>query len=507
MNMTTKHSLQCDKDTDHPQGRLLIFIVAYNAENTIESVLNRIPSRLQKLYDIEVLIIDDSSADDTFRRSELVRRAGSLPFKLKVLYNPVNQGYGGNQKIGFHYAIEQNFDWVALVHGDGQYAPERLPRLVEVLAQDEADVVFGSRMLEKRSALKGGMPLYKYVGNKVLTTYQNAMLGTSLSEFHSGYRLYSVNALKSIPFHLNSNDFHFDTEIIIQLVFAEQRIAELPIPTFYGDEICHVNGIKYAWNVFRATLLAKIQPVHVFYDPKYDCRDTTQVNEGLIPVDMYLKALETEGLKDHSSILLVGNVPERLKDHLRQEGHAVSVKSSNYFRKYIDSNQRFDYIYLLEDSGMSDKPEELVRTLAEISKFTPNLKIGVTVANIGFALIRLQLLFGRFAYTRKGIINLNSYHFFTQRSLKKIFTQNGFTVSSIKGLPVPYSKLIGSTPVHNTLTSLHNILIKLRKSLFSFQFIAFVSPPTSLDHLLTSAIEISSRKSKEIGKRQLEKTK
>lgn len=479
-------------------GRLLIFIVAYNAENTIESVLDRIPARLQDLYDIEVLIIDDSSMDETFRRSELVRRTGSLPFKLKVLYNPVNQGYGGNQKIGFHYAIEQGYDWVALVHGDGQYAPERLPRLVDVLARKEADVVFGSRMLEKRAALKGGMPLYKYIGNKVLTAYQNTLLGTDLSEFHSGYRLYSVNALKQIPFHLNSNDFHFDTEIIIQLVFAKQRIKELPIPTFYGDEICHVNGMKYGWDVIKATLLAKVQPVHVFYDPKFDCRAEEKKGEGLISDEMYLKALQVDSLEDHSSILLVGNVPESLKETLREKGHAVSVKSSSFFKKYIDSSQRYDYIYLLEDSGMAEHPEEMVKTLAEIGKFTPNLKIGVTVANIGFALIRLQLLFGRFAYTRKGIINLNSYHFFTQRSLRKIFSQNGFTVSSIEGLPVPYSRLLPNGAIQRFLSGTHNLLIKLRKSLFSFQFIVFVTPPTNLDHLLTSAIEISSKKSKAI---------
>lgn len=105
-----------------PRGRLLIFIVAYNAERTIESVLKRIPHSLSERYDVEVLIIDDSSQDNTFTRSQLAKRSGTIPFKLTVLFNPVNQGYGGNQKIGFHYAIKNGFDWVALVHGDGQYA-------------------------------------------------------------------------------------------------------------------------------------------------------------------------------------------------------------------------------------------------------------------------------------------------------------------------------------------------------------------------------------------------
>src|SRR5689334_7582786 len=145
--------------------RVLIFVVAYNAERTIQSVLQRIPESLSQ-YHTEILIIDDSSKDQTFQQA---RGMDYTRFPLTVLFNPVNQGYGGNQKIGFHYAIEKGFDVVALVHGDGQYAPEMLPDLVEPLRRNEADVVFGSRMVQPFAALKGGMPLYKFVGNRILT--------------------------------------------------------------------------------------------------------------------------------------------------------------------------------------------------------------------------------------------------------------------------------------------------------------------------------------------------
>ena len=139
------------------------------------------------------------------------------------------------------------------MHGDGQYAPERLPDLLQPLLAGEADAVFGSRMMASGGARRGGMPLYKWMGNKILTRIQNRLLKTSFSEFHSGYRIYSVRALAGIPFDKNTNDFHFDTEIIIQLVRAGLRIKELPIPTYYGDEICHVNGLKYALDVVRVT--------------------------------------------------------------------------------------------------------------------------------------------------------------------------------------------------------------------------------------------------------------
>src|SRR5262245_29906990 len=238
----------------HSRPRLLVFVVAYHAEKTIQPTLRRIPSSLLDDYDVEVLVIDDSSTDQTFDRGDTLRRGAGLPFSLTVLFNPANQGYGGNQKIGFHYAIRKAFDFVALIHGDGQYAPECLPELIEPLASGRADAVFGSRMLRKAQALRGGMPLYKFVGNRILTTVQNRLLRTGLSEWHSGYRLYSTAALRQIPFHLNSNDFDFDTEIIIQLVVAGLRITEIPIPTYYGDEISRVNGIRYAKDAVMACL-------------------------------------------------------------------------------------------------------------------------------------------------------------------------------------------------------------------------------------------------------------
>ena len=147
---------------------------------------------------------------------------------------PHESGLWGNQKLGYHYAIKHGFDVVVLLHGDGQYAPERLPEMLQPILDNQADVVFGSRMLNKADALRGGMPVYKWVGNQILTFLQNRMLKTKFAEFHTGYRAYSVPALASIPFQFNSNYFDFDTDIIIQMVDTEKRIVEIPIPTYYG---------------------------------------------------------------------------------------------------------------------------------------------------------------------------------------------------------------------------------------------------------------------------------
>ena len=165
-----------------------------------------------------------------------------------------NLGYGGNQKAAYKLAIERGLDIVVLLHADGQYAPEMLPEMVAPLERGECDAVMGSRMMEKGAARRGGMPLYKLVGNRILTGAENAMLGARFTEFHSGYRVYSTSALRDIPFEHNTDDFDFDTQIIVQLLDAGKRILEIPIPTYYGDEICYVNGMRYAKDVIKDVL-------------------------------------------------------------------------------------------------------------------------------------------------------------------------------------------------------------------------------------------------------------
>ncbi len=312
--------------SEHSRPRLLVLIVAYHAEATIRPTLERIPASLLDTCDVEVLVIDDSSADGTFEQSDAVRRAETLPFPLTVLSNPANQGYGGNQKIGLHFAIQQQFDFVVLLHGDGQYAPECLPDLVAPLARGEADAVLGSRMLRKRDALRGGMPLYKFLGNIVLTSLQNRLLRSSLSEFHSGYRAYTTNALRRIPFHLNTNAFHFDTEIIIQLLAAGLRIREVPIPTYYGREISRVNGIKYGKDVLMASVRALAQELSLFYDRKFDPVPSTASNVHYKPRLGFESAhtMALARIPDGSRVVDIGCAGGYLGQMLRQRGCHVT---------------------------------------------------------------------------------------------------------------------------------------------------------------------------------------
>ena len=242
----------------------LIFIVAYNHENFIAKVLDRLPETV-KNTNYEILVIDDASKDQTFNTAKNWSELNSEIY-IKVLKNPTNLGYGGNQKLGFQYAIENNFDTLVLLHGDGQYAPEIIVDLIEEHIMQKNALTLGSRMIIKTNALKGKMPLYKFFGNIILTFVQNKILGTKLSEFHTGYRVYSIKYLKKINFHLNTNDYHFDTEIIIQFILYNFKIGEHAIPTYYGDEISYVNGLKYAFNILKETIKFKLQRFSIFYD-------------------------------------------------------------------------------------------------------------------------------------------------------------------------------------------------------------------------------------------------
>ena len=226
--------------------KILILVLAYNAETTILEVLNRIPKIIW--LEADILIADDASKDKTVEIAKKYKDENNIE-NIIIVHHEINKGYGGNQKWCYNYAIKNGYDIVVMVHGDVQYAPENIPALIKPLQDDEADFVFGSRMTGH--PIKGGMPIHKYLGNKFLTFVENIILGTHLSEFHSGFRAYSIKALKDIPFNLDSDDFHFDSEIIIQLVISKKRIQEISITTFYGNEICYVNVVTYGLNILK----------------------------------------------------------------------------------------------------------------------------------------------------------------------------------------------------------------------------------------------------------------
>lgn len=210
--------------------KIVVILPAYNAAKTLEKTVKDIP--LDWVDDI--ILVDDASKDETVA---IAKKLG-----LKVFVHEHNRGYGGNQKTCYKEALKIGADVVVMVHPDFQYDPKFIPELVLPLVRDEADAVFGSRMVVPKNALDGGMPYWKFVANIFLTALENLILGLHLSEFHSGFRAYSSRVLKSVPFEENSDNFVFDTEIIVQMKKAGlYRIKEVAISTRYFPDASMIN--------------------------------------------------------------------------------------------------------------------------------------------------------------------------------------------------------------------------------------------------------------------------
>jgi glycosyltransferase involved in cell wall biosynthesis len=225
--------------------KVIVVLPAYNAGKTLQKTYNEIPFDLVD----EVILCDDASKDDT------VAIARTLGIQ-HVISHEKNKGYGGNQKSLYNKALELGGDIVIMLHPDYQYTPLLIPSMVNIIGEDLYPVVLGSRILGK-GALKGGMPLYKYIANRFLTLTQNLLIGYKLSEYHTGYRAFSKNVLLSIKYNNNSDDFIFDNEMLSQIIYKGYDIAEVTCPTKYFDEASSINftrSSKYGLGVLWVSI-------------------------------------------------------------------------------------------------------------------------------------------------------------------------------------------------------------------------------------------------------------
>jgi 2-polyprenyl-3-methyl-5-hydroxy-6-metoxy-1,4-benzoquinol methylase len=468
--------------------RIGILVVAYNAVSTLANVLDRIPGEFRpKISD--VIVSDDYSEDSTYLVGLGYRQTSDLP--ITVIRQPRNLGYGGNQKAGYRYAIDHGLDIVVLLHGDGQYAPESLPEIVAPLERGDCDAVFGSRMMVPGAARRGGMPLYKFVGNRVLSRFENAALGSELSEFHSGYRAYSTAALRDIHFEQNSDGFNFDTQIIIQLHHAGKRILEVPIPTYYGDEISRVNGLRYAWDVthdvaaYRLERMGFGQGERVALGPEYQLKESPDSSHGRI--------LALLASRPPSKILDLGCSSGLLAERLRETGHRVTgvdvveapgVRSrmDRFFVADLDAGipgdvgTGYDVVIAADVLEHLREPERLLREARRTLR--PRGRMVACVPNIGHWYPRFRTLLGRFDYDQRGPLDRGHLRFFTRRSVKRLFRREGFEVRRVEPVGLPFD-VLGTRA--RWLRVLDSLSLALWPTMFGYQFVLEVEPRSG-DH-------------------------
>ena len=469
-----------------PLPRVGVLVVAYNAATTLEETLARLPEAFAKSVD-HVMVCDDASIDDTYEIGIRVR--DSAPFPITVVKHERNLGYGGNQKVGYRWAIEHGLDVVVLLHGDGQYAPECIESLVAPLTSGEADAVFGSRMLEKGAARAGGMPAYKYVGNKVLTGFQNALTGQKLSEWHSGYRAYRIDALAELDLASYSDGFDFDTEIILGLVGAGMRIVEVPIPTYYGDEICYVNGVSYAKDVTVDVVrhwagrrgfgggVASTESDH------YALKDTG--SHGVL--------LEWLSAREPSRVLDAGCFDGRFADHARRLGHHVTGLDRQKLDGVADRVDAFieadlnlplpssiapDYDVVVAGDILEHvmEPQQLLADL--VAKIVPGGEILVSVPNFGHWYPRGRIAVGKFDYDQRGPLDRGHIRFFTRTTIERLFAEAGLRIVEHRTVGTPIDLVLAEERSSATTrrvvagaTRADRALVRAWPRMFGYQFL------------------------------------
>lgn len=240
--------------------RLAVVMPAYNAEKTLEKTYRDIPFE----YVDDVILVDDASSDQT---SIIARKLG-----LTVERLPFNQGYGANQKMCYLMALKKKADIVVMVHPDYQYDPRLITAMAGMVASGVYDVVLGSRILGANT-LKGGMPLYKYVANRLLTLIQNVLVQAKLSEYHTGYRAFHRRVLENLPLGANDNDFVFDNQMLVQAIYFNFKIGEISCPTKYFTEASSINfsrSVQYGFGVLGTSLQALLERHHLAHFPIFN---------------------------------------------------------------------------------------------------------------------------------------------------------------------------------------------------------------------------------------------
>ncbi len=454
--------LQNEAALANNQGkRIGILVATHNAVNTVTRVLKRITPDVWRNVE-EIAVFDDASQDDTYELAVGLKTLRDLP-KLNVLRHPTNLGYGGNQKAAYRYFIDKGFDVVVLLHGDGRYAPEILSHLYHPIIGGQADAVLGSRMMGAYGGpLKGGMPFYKYLGNRILSAFQNRTLGMSLTEFHSGYRAYSVHALKKIDLSRMTDDYHFDTELIIKLNHQHYTIKEVPIPTYYGTELQYVNGLKYAKNVFRAVRRYKktawssrcypeFQEYFVHYPIKHSRHSSHYYAQQLVGRDQEVLDISCgEGFfaaeigKQGNRVTGVDVLPEV------SERAALCDYFSADLNQGLDdviprlNGKRFDRVLLLDILEHLDDPELILRQCHHLVR--EDGQVIVSVPNVANLSVRLMLLLGNFNYADRGILDKTHLRWYTKRTARQLLTETGYRIVAERFTVIPIALALGISP-------------------------------------------------------------
>jgi 2-polyprenyl-3-methyl-5-hydroxy-6-metoxy-1,4-benzoquinol methylase len=476
--------------------RIGILVLTHSAGSTLANLLDRIPPEFRPRIST-IFVCDDAGADSANLAGLAYKQVDKL-LPLTIISNATNLGYGGNQKVGYRLAIDTGLDIMVLLHGDGHYAPEDLPDIVDPLLRGEWDAVIGSQMLARGGALRNGIPGYKYLCNKFLTGVQNALLSTAFSQLHSGYRAYSVPALASIPFTRNSDRSNFDTQIVVQLLDAGKRITEVPVRTSYRDGTSCVNELTQAWDAttdvvrYRLSKLGFLSGELGGVEASYRLKEGEESSHEVI--QRWLAELPP------SRILDLGCSGGHLSNRIRGLGHemtSVDIEELPGVRERVDRFIRADLDRGLPDEVREAGPFDLVlaadvlehlrepqQLLDELADFLGNGGLLIaSVPNFAHWYVRLRTALGLFDYDQRGILDKGHVRFFTRRSFRRHLLGSGFKILREEATGLPLEVLTKRRS--SALLALDRFAVSARPTLFGYQFVCQCAIPAT--RILTSS--------------------
>jgi 2-polyprenyl-3-methyl-5-hydroxy-6-metoxy-1,4-benzoquinol methylase len=491
--------------------KFLVHVVAGRADGRPVEVFERVPRTLFNHADVHFLVSADDDGDDGSQELAAWLTAHGIR-NVTVLQTGVQQGYGGNQKLGCRIAVDRGFDCLILLPADDPGATDLLPRFMQLWEMSRADVLLGSRTPSARSARRG-VSWRRAAGSRILTWFQNRLTGLALSGHQTGYRACATEFLERVPFETNTNDVHFDTEILLQAVHVGARIVETPFPAQAGSPLPCVSGLRHAANIVAATVQYKLHQFGLLCSLKLrDLSPRRYRDKTRTLYSSHALALRLVEQLGAERVLDLGCGPGHVAAECRQRGLAVTgvdlfPPEPGAVDRFVPADldrgplpvrlSDYDVTLLLDVIEHLSDPEAFLLSLRNQDRpahVRREPRLLISTPNVAFAAVRLNLLLGQFNYAERGILDITHKRLFTRRTLLRALRDCGYVVDACHPVGVPFEAVLGGRG-GRVLGRAAAFLARIWPTLFAFQFLVVCRARPGVAQVLAEALRVHAEES------------
>lgn len=481
--------------------RIMVLLVPTLSDDALLHLLDGIPQTLLDDEHVDFVFLDRSADGKPSQlASEWVKKQSTTRWTL--LHNPARHGYGGNQKLGFRLALNREYDFVIHFLADGRYDTADLQRFVTALREEPTDVLLGNR-LTTDSAFKQQMPSFRHMANRLLAWYQNRCAQSQLDDFHCALRAYSTRFLKTIPFEVNTNALHFDSHLLLQALCIQANIRQIPVNYHHDKGTPYRAGLGYAWDVFKAATQYRMHQMGMLCSLSYrDLRPTKYQDKTTDFKSSHQQALALIRQLNPQSVTDIGCGPGFVAKHCRDAGiHVTGLDMYSPLPETMDAYYRVflevealpvdpfasDAVLMLDIIEHLANPEEfLIGMRNDSANLHQNGSVKtllLSTPNIAFIMPRLNLLFGRFNYAERGILDITHKRLFTRKSLRHCLETCGYQVEKIHPVGLAF-EVVFKGFLGKTLARMSWVAAKMLPTLFAAQFLVVCHPTPGLAQIL-----------------------